>query len=98
MVGKKKDTFVLKDVTSVLWHYHGFGADRAEPARPFRAGATVARFGPAAVAHALVAGISGTEGEQGGFILKHGVGHLPRKAEVDVPLTFDGNGWLRIGY
>ncbi len=29
-----------------------------------------------------------TEGEQGGFILKHGVGHLPGKAEVDVPLTY----------
>ena len=28
------------------------------------------------------------EGEQGGFILKHGVGHLPAKAEVDVPLTY----------
>jgi len=28
------------------------------------------------------------EGEQGGFILKHGVGHLPAKGEVDVPLTY----------
>ncbi|MCR4602865.1 MAG: DUF2264 domain-containing protein [Prevotella sp.] len=28
------------------------------------------------------------EGEQGGFILKHGVGHLPANAEVDVPLTY----------
>ncbi|MCR5129901.1 MAG: DUF2264 domain-containing protein [Prevotella sp.] len=28
------------------------------------------------------------EGEQGGFILKHGVGHLPGRAEVDVPLTY----------
>jgi uncharacterized protein YyaL (SSP411 family) len=24
----------------------------------------------------------------GGFILKHGVGHLPAKSEVDVPLTY----------
>ena len=28
------------------------------------------------------------EGEQGGFILKHSVGHLSAKAEVDVPLTY----------
>ncbi len=28
------------------------------------------------------------EGELGGFILKHGVGHLKAKAEVDVPLTY----------
>lgn len=28
------------------------------------------------------------EGEQGGFILKHGTGHLPGKAEIDVPLTY----------
>lgn len=28
------------------------------------------------------------EGENGNFILKHGVGHLPGKSEVDVPLTY----------
>lgn len=27
-------------------------------------------------------------GTNGGFILKHGVGHLPAKSEVDVPLTY----------
>ena len=27
-------------------------------------------------------------GTYGGFILKHGVGHLPAKSEVDVPLTY----------
>jgi hypothetical protein len=27
-------------------------------------------------------------GENGNFILKHGVGHLPGKSEVDVPLTY----------
>lgn len=27
-------------------------------------------------------------GENGGFILKHGVGHLPRQALIDVPLTY----------
>jgi uncharacterized protein YyaL (SSP411 family) len=27
-------------------------------------------------------------GTNGGFILKHGVGHLPNKSEVDVPLTY----------
>jgi len=27
-------------------------------------------------------------GENGGFILMHGVGHLPAKSEVDVPLTY----------
>jgi len=29
-----------------------------------------------------------TGGANGGFILKHGVGHLPAKSEVDVPLTY----------
>jgi len=29
-----------------------------------------------------------TMGTNGGFILKHGVGHLPAKSEVDVPLTY----------
>lgn len=29
-----------------------------------------------------------TAGTNGGFILKHGVGHLPAKSEVDVPLTY----------
>ena len=28
------------------------------------------------------------KGENGNFILKHGVGHLPGKSEVDVPLTY----------
>ena len=28
------------------------------------------------------------EGENSGFVLKHGVGHLPGKSEVDVPLTY----------
>ncbi|MBR2018274.1 MAG: DUF2264 domain-containing protein [Prevotella sp.] len=28
------------------------------------------------------------EGEQGGFIIKHGTGHLPGRAEIDVPLTY----------
>ncbi len=27
-------------------------------------------------------------GTNGGFILKHGVGHFPKKSEVDVPLTY----------
>lgn len=27
-------------------------------------------------------------GENGGFILQHGVGHMPNKSEVDVPLTY----------
>lgn len=28
------------------------------------------------------------EGTNGGFILKHGVGHIPQKTEIDVPLTY----------
>ncbi|WP_373057495.1 glycoside hydrolase family 88 protein [Zunongwangia sp. H14] len=28
------------------------------------------------------------KGKNGGFILKHGVGHLPQNSEVDVPLTY----------
>ena len=28
------------------------------------------------------------EGEQGGFVLKHGLGHMPEKREIDVPLTY----------
>ena len=28
------------------------------------------------------------EGEQGGFIIKHCVGHMPEKREIDVPLTY----------
>ena len=27
-------------------------------------------------------------GTNGGFILKHSVGHMPNKTEVDVPLTY----------
>ena len=27
-------------------------------------------------------------GTNGGFILQHGVGHIPQKTEVDVPLTY----------
>ena len=27
-------------------------------------------------------------GTNGGFIIKHGVGHMPAKTEVDVPLTY----------
>ena len=29
-----------------------------------------------------------TNGTNGGFLLKHGVGHYPNKTEVDVPLTY----------
>ena len=28
------------------------------------------------------------EGTNGGFLLKHGVGHLPQKSEIDVPLSY----------
>jgi hypothetical protein len=28
------------------------------------------------------------EGTNGGFLLKHGVGHIPQKTEIDVPLTY----------
>jgi hypothetical protein len=28
------------------------------------------------------------KGTNGGFLLKHGVGHLPQKSEVDVPLSY----------
>lgn len=28
------------------------------------------------------------EGTNGGFLLKHGVGHLPKNSEIDVPLTY----------
>ena len=28
------------------------------------------------------------KGTNGGFILKHGVGHIPENSEVDVPLTY----------
>jgi hypothetical protein len=28
------------------------------------------------------------KGKNGGFLLKHGVGHLPQRSEVDVPLTY----------
>lgn len=36
----------------------------------------------------LSASYRATEGSNGGFILKHGVGHLPAKSEVDVPLSY----------
>lgn len=36
------------------------------------------------LSHSYVA----TAGTNGGFLLKHGVGHLPAKSEVDVPLTY----------
>jgi hypothetical protein len=29
-----------------------------------------------------------TAGTNGGFLLKHSVGHLPAKSEIDVPLTY----------
>jgi rhamnogalacturonyl hydrolase YesR len=29
-----------------------------------------------------------TQGENGGFILKHSVGHLPKGSQIDVPLTY----------
>ena len=28
------------------------------------------------------------DGTNGGFLLKHGVGYLPQKSEIDVPLTY----------
>jgi unsaturated chondroitin disaccharide hydrolase len=28
------------------------------------------------------------EGTNGGFLLEHGVGHMPQKTEIDVPLTY----------
>ena len=36
----------------------------------------------------LSASYRATEGSNSGFILKHGVGHLPAKSEVEVPLTY----------
>lgn len=45
------------------------------------------------VAATILRSLSGTTykaapGTNGGFILQHGVGHLPNKTEVDVPLTY----------
>ena len=45
------------------------------------------------VAEKIIVGLSGSTyhavvGSNGGFILKHSVGHLPAKSEVDVPLTY----------
>ncbi|MES1222400.1 MAG: glycoside hydrolase family 88 protein [Bacteroidota bacterium] len=44
-------------------------------------------------AEAILKTLSGSKyksaaGTNGGFILQHGVGHLPQKSEVDVPLTY----------
>lgn len=33
-------------------------------------------------------GYKAATGTNGGFLLQHGVGHLPKKSEVDVPLTY----------
>ena len=46
-----------------------------------------------ALAKTIIKSLSGPkyrakQGTNGGFILKHGVGHLPAKSEVDVPLTY----------
>lgn len=45
------------------------------------------------VAEQIIVSLSGNNyhavvGSNGGFILKHSVGHLPAKSEVDVPLTY----------
>lgn len=45
------------------------------------------------VAEQIIAGLSSNNykavvGSNGGFLLKHSVGHLPAKSEVDVPLTY----------
>jgi len=45
------------------------------------------------VAEQIIVNLSGNNyhavvGSNGGFILKHSVGHLPAKSEVDVPLTY----------
>lgn len=46
-----------------------------------------------ALARSIIKTLSGpayraAQGTNGGFILKHGVGHLPAKSEIDVPLTY----------
>ena len=35
-----------------------------------------------------LSGYAAAEGTNGGFLLKHSVGHLPGKSEIDVPLTY----------
>lgn len=45
------------------------------------------------VAEAIIRNLSSEKykamaGTNGGFILKHGVGHMPNKTEIDVPLTY----------
>lgn len=44
--------------------------------------------GAVTILKTLSASYRAAEGSDGGFILKHGVGHLPAKSEVDVPLTY----------
>lgn len=46
-----------------------------------------------AVAETILRSLSGSRykaaaGTNGGFILQHGVGHMPNKTEIDVPLTY----------
>jgi hypothetical protein len=45
------------------------------------------------IAEAIIRNLSSAQykaspGSNGGFILKHGVGHMPAKTEIDVPLTY----------
>lgn len=55
--------------------------NKQEAAHYFSAAETMIQSLSAAPYHAAI-------GENGGFILKHGVSHLPQNSEVDVPLTY----------
>jgi hypothetical protein len=75
-----RDASAAAIMASALLELSGY-VDKAQGERYFKDAETMIRNLSAPEYKAAV-------GTNGGFILKHGVGHLPQKSEVDVPLTY----------
>lgn len=78
--GALRDASAAAIIASALIELSGY-ADAKEAARYLSAAVTIIRTLSGNAYRAV-------PGANGGFILQHGVGHMPNRTEVDVPLTY----------
>lgn len=76
-----RDASAAAIMASALIELSGYVEDRARSKDYFETAETILRSLSSATYKAA-------HGTNGGFILKHGVGHMPAGTEVDVPLTY----------
>jgi unsaturated chondroitin disaccharide hydrolase len=75
-----RDSSAASIITSALFELSGY-ADEKEGIHYYDTGVTI-------LSNLLTPDYIATVGTNGGFLLKHGVGNMPNKTEIDTPLSY----------